>query len=372
MKIGLVCPYDLSAPGGVREHVLALYQEFKKRNHQVKILSPKPKKTIANDNFIFLGHSIRFPSGTGSWGRVSLFLNGEKVKKILKRERFDLLHFHEPFVPFLSWQILNASPTVNVATFHSVWDEEESFLANFGFLIKPFVRMFEGKFSGLIAVSQAAVDSWQEMFARKMTIIPNGIDLKRFQPGEPQEKKLGEMTKILFVGRLEKRKGLIYLLRALKKIEKDNWRLIIVGGGPRSFVAKAFVVSSGLEKKVEFKDRVSDEELPEIYRQAEIACFPSIGGESFGIVLLEAMASGLSLVCFKNQGYYTVMKNYPLRECLVKPKDVGGLASALKLLINSKSLRKKLGQWGLKEVKKYSWEKVASRVLDYYQSVINY
>lgn len=370
MKIGLVCPYDLFAPGGVREHVLALYQEFKRHGHLVKIISPKTKKS-PNPDFLLLGRSVKFPSTTGSWGRISSYFANKKLEEILNRENFDLLHFHEPLVPFLSWQLLFSSSTVNLATFHSAWEDSISLIANFEFLIKPFAEIFAKKIDGFIAVSSVAQQCWQKFFSQNMVVIPNGIDLTCFHPQvKPFRKYQDKKTNLLFVGRLEKRKGVIYLLRAFEKIKTPSLRLILVGSGTRKIEAEFFVRSHHLEN-VEFVGRVSKTDLPRYYATADICCFPSIGGESFGIVLLEAMASAKPIVCFANPGYQEVLKHYPYREGLVPAKDVDGLEASLRRLMGSKSLRKKLGQWGLKEAQKYSWPKISQQVLAYYQKVLS-
>ena len=368
MKVGLVCPYGIFSPGGVKEHVLALYHELKKKDCQVKIIAPKTKE-INNPDFLLLGRSARIPFPNATWGRISLCFENQKIEKILQKEKFDIIHFHEPTVPFLSWQTLFSSKTLNIATFHSAWESDNSLASNFEFLIKPFVEMFEKKLDGLITVSPASKKCWQKFFKKKMTIIPNGIDLSRFNLKiKPIKKYQDGKINLLFVGRLEKRKGLIYLLQAFAKLKKKDIRLIVIGSGPRKIEAEIFIRSSGLEN-VEFVGRVSDADLAKYYAAADICCFPSIGGESFGIVLLEAMASGKPVACFANPGYKEVLKNYPFQKGLVKPMDVDGLALSLKSLISSKSLRKKLGRWGLEEVKKYSWEKVAEKILKYYNKV---
>ena len=368
MKVGLVCPYDIFSPGGVKEHVFGLSNFFKKKKISVKIIAPRTREIDSSD-FILVGNSFKVPSGTGSWGRISFSLKEGEIEEMLKREKFDLLHFHEPLVPFLSWRILLSSKTVNIATFHSAWEDGISLISNFHFLLSPFARIFGKKLGGLIAVSKIAKKCWQKFFPhRKIVVIPNGIDCERFK-SKRKKKREGEI-RILFVGRIEKRKGLIYLLRALRRIKEEKWHLIVVGNGPRMLEAKAYVFLSGLEERVEFRGRVEEEKLPLIYQEADIACFPSIGGESFGIVLLEAMASSLPIVCFKNPGYQEVLKNYPCRECLVEIRDVESLSSALLGLIRSPRRRLKLGEWGRREVKKYSWEEVGKKVLDYYEKCL--
>ncbi len=365
MKIGLVCPYSLFSPGGVKEHVLALYKEFKELGHSVKIIAPKTKKT-KNPDFLLSGVSAKFPSGTGSWGRVSACFENQEIESMLQKENFDIIHFHEPLVPFLAWQILFSSQAVNIATFHSAWENEISLIGNLEFLIKPFTETFQKRLNGLIVVSTVAKNCWQKFFQKEMSIIPNGIDLFRFNPNlKPIEKYKDGKINILFVGRLEKRKGAIYLLRAFKQLQNKNMRLILVGEGPRKIELKLFIARHNLQD-VEFAGRISDVDLPKYYATADICCFPSIGGESFGIVLLEAMAMAKPIACFSNPGYRNFLTHYPFKKSLVKIKDIEKLGKALEVLGKDSDLREKLSKWGLKEVQKYSWSKVAQQILDYY------
>lgn len=369
MKIGLVCPFDFSLPGGVKNHVLALYQEFKKLGHKVRVIAPYKTGVPQNPDYIYLGKALRFPSGTGSWGALSLELDKEKIEKVLNKEKFDILHFHEPLVPFLSWQILMASSSCNIATFHSFWKDKSFWLANFKPLLRYFAKNFEKKFKGLIVVSEAAKYCWQGFFKSKMKIIPNGIDLNKFKRQKVEGKIKDKEIIILFVGRMEKRKGVLYLIQAFKRVarKRKNLKLVLIGDGPQKIQAKLLVKAFNLEKQVVFFSKVSDKRLINFYHQADICCFPSIGGESFGIVLLEAMAAGKPLVCYANPGYMTVMGNYPFGKGLVKPRSIQGLAKALEVLIEDKALRRKLSQWGKREVKKYAWPKVAREVLGFYR-----
>jgi len=370
MKIGLVCPYDLFSPGGVREHVLSFYRELKKNGHQVKVIAPATRKKAPSD-FLLLGRSMPVPSTTGSWGRLSLCFENKDVKKILDKEKFDIIHFHEPLVPFLSWQILFASKAINVATFCSAWENNVSLASNLETLVKPFAVTFENKINSLIAISHVSKNCWQKFFKKRIKIIPTGIDLSRFNSQvKPLPQYQDNKINILFVGRLESRKGAIYLVRAWEKMDNENRRLIIVGSGPRKMEVELFSKARKLEN-IEFVGRVNDQELPRFFAAADICCFPAIGSESFGIVLLEAMAMGKPVVCFKNPGYKEVLQNYPFKKGLVKVKNVKGLAEALIVLSENGPMRQKLSQWGIKQAKKYSWPKISKEILVYYQNLFS-
>lgn len=371
MRIALVCPYSFTHPGGVKQHILGLYQEFKKQKFYVKILTPRVPKASSLADMVFLGRSARLPSNYASFD-VSLNIPkaSEPIKKVLAKEQFDIIHFHEPVTFFLSWQLLRASRATNIGTFHSAWQGGFS-LNVYRTSIKPFEDFFLSRLDGAIAVSPAARDSWKKFFKRKDgVIIPNGIDLARFKL-ERRKKDQDKKINILFVGRLEPRKGVMDLLRAFQLLAKKDSRvyLTVVGWGPSAYRAKVFVKRHGLKGRVSFAHQVSDKKLLSYYTSADICCFPAIGGESFGVVLLEAMAMGKPLVVYANTGYCWVLRNYPWRKALVPIKNVEKLATSLEVLANDKKLRRSLGKWGLAEVKKYRWEKITRQVLAYYNCI---
>ncbi|TSC54067.1 MAG: phosphatidylinositol alpha-mannosyltransferase [Microgenomates group bacterium LiPW_16] len=373
MRIALVCPYNFSYPGGVQQHVLSLYKEYKKRGLYVKILTPRAKKAHLPKDTIFLGRSVRLPTNITSL-HISLGLPKVSlpIKEVLIKERFDIIHFHEPMTPLLSWQLLRASKAVNIATFHSALQGGFS-LNIYHALVKPFEKFFLPKIGGAIAVSPTAWDTWRKYLEKRNgVIIPNGIDLERFKPGKEKLKSQNKKVEILFVGRLEPRKGIMDLLQAFKILVKKipQVSLRIVGWGPSGYRAKLFVKQHRLGRKVNFAHQVPDNKLPSYYARADICCFPAVGGESFGIVLLEAMAMGKPLVVYANAGYREILKDYPWEKALVPVKNVKKLAATLKILAGDEKLRRRLGKWGIREVKKYRWEKIAQQVLAYYQKIL--
>jgi phosphatidylinositol alpha-mannosyltransferase len=373
VRVGIYCPYSLGEPGGVREHVLGLCREIKRKGIEVKVLAPNTKKKLKGKDFIYLGTSLKTPTLTGSWGRMGAAF-GEKrgeIKEVFKKERFDFLHLHEISVPLLHWQLINAFEGPIVATFHCVFDRN-SVAGQVFISTERILRWFHGeKIKGVIAVSQPAKKTRWEFFGpdRLHTVIPNGIDLKRFKK---RRKRSDREMRILYVGRIEKRKGLTYLLKAFKELAKEfpNLRLWVVGSGPLVLKDKLFVKEKGLSKKVKFFGTVSGQKLIRIYSQVDIFCSPAWANESFGIILLEAMATGLPIVAFANEGYKEVMKDYPWKKALVKPKSIGGLVVSLQELIKDGELRERLGDWGLEEVKQYDWQVIAGKILDFYKKVL--
>jgi phosphatidylinositol alpha-mannosyltransferase len=197
-------------------------------------------------------------------------------------------------------------------------------------------------------------------------IIPNGISLERFNPdNEKIDQFMDGKINILFVGRIEERKGLSYLLHSYKEIRKirSDVRLIIVGEGVLEEECKEFCKSNDLED-VHFEG--GKEDVRSYYTTCDIFCSPAIYGESFGIVLLEAMASGKPVVCYSNIGYKRVLEGTKGESLMVEPKDQSGLTEKLLSLIDNESFRQEMGRWGIEEAKKYSWDVVAKQILDFY------
>lgn len=371
MKVGLVCPYHLRSFGGVQRQVLEWSQRLQELGHGSKILTCGPEIDLGRKDIVFFGNHLLVPANEDT-GTLSIYpWNGRPLKRFLDQENFDILHFHEPFVPFLSWQLLRASKTTNVATFHS-FPEASLVLKVLGrpakALILPSLKEKIKRFSAVSWVAAAFVQD----LAGEVEIIPNAIDLQRLAVKKKIDKFCDGKVNLLYVGRLSKRKGVLYLLRSIKKIKEslDRFRLIIVGTGPEEEEIKEFVENSGLENVV-FVGQVSNEDLPVYYRTADVFCAPAIRGESFGVVLLEAMAAGLPIVAFANAGYQEILRNKPFSDFLVESKDTAGFAWQLKRLITDKNLRRKLGQASLKKAKKYSWEVVGKKILEFYKKAID-
>jgi len=347
MKIGLISFHSFLQPGGVKRHILGLHQEFKKRGIQSKIIAPRrfPLENYGKE-VILLGTS--FPWGvTGTQGDFCINFNPFAIKKVLDEEKFDVLHFHNCGFPS-TLQILEWSKALNILTFHANL-EKSTFVKSFPGFLYIFNKLVQWKIDGVIGVAPLNLKTFKYYKGPK-TVIPNGIDLVEFNPEVPKIKKyLDGKINILFLGRIEERKGLIYLLRALKILNKkhNNLRLIIVGEGPLKGKCQKWVKKNKLENVV-FEKEVNQKEIPSYYKTADIYCSPAIYGESFGIVLIEAMAVGTTVVAFANKGYAGVLKNTKGGEFLARPKDYRTLTKKLEILINNPELRKEMGKWGIK------------------------
>ena len=372
MKIALVSPYDFAYPGGVANHISSLEHQFTRMGHEVRIVAPA-SSTISTfgDRFIPIGTPRPVPS-SGSIARITIspWLSS-RIKAVLDEEKFDIIHLHEPLLPMLCTTVLRLSHTANVGTFHASgarpWYEFGTPLG------KLFLKKWFRKLDGKIAVSKPAMEYISKYFPGYYNIIPNGVDLNHFSPSVSPIDDFGDgKLNILFVGRLEKRKGADFLLDAYKRVKGEipNSRLIIVGPGTR--LRKKYekqVRQNGLDDVV-FVGYVSYDELPRYYRTADIVCSPATGRESFGIVLLEAMAVGKPVVASNIEGYASVV-THGVDGLLVPPKDGEMLAQALISLVTDESLRQQMGAKGRLKASDYSWEHIAQKILKYYIRVLS-
>ncbi|MGD9115826.1 MAG: glycosyltransferase family 4 protein [Dehalococcoidia bacterium] len=371
MKIALVSPYDLAYPGGVANHIFALEREFIKMGHEAIIIAPASQKPPAShDRFICLGKSWPTPS-SGSVARVTLtpWLSAQ-VKPILKREKFDVIHLHEPLCPMLCTTILRLSDSANVGTFHAMDSRGYDIWKPFTMLfLKKWFRRLDGK----IAVSKPAREFINGHFPGEYNIIPNGVDLGHFSPDiAPFEQFLDGKINIVFVSRLEKRKGVDYLLKAYQQVKKEinNCRLILVGPSTRWSCKLVEQIRDAHLNDIVITGFVSQEDLPRYYQTADIVCSPATGRESFGLILLEAMAMGKPIVASNIDGYASVA-THSAEALLVPPKDEHTLAQALITLASDVQLRKEMGARGKIKAAEYGWDRIAQRVMDYYQSVLD-
>jgi phosphatidylinositol alpha-mannosyltransferase len=372
MKIALVSPYDFAFPGGVVNHISALAYYFTKMGHEVKIIAPASKAvTGVGNHFIQIGKPRPVPA-SGSIARITLSLRlASRIKAILAEEEFDIIHLHEPFMPMLCSAVLRFSNTACVGTFHACHGKPSY---NVGWPVTTMMlQRRRRKLDGRIAVSKPAMEYAAKYIPGYYNIIPNGIDVEHFCPeASPIERFKDGKLNLLFVGRLEGRKGLNYLLKAYKRIKQEipASRVIIVGPGTMLRRKYERQVRRDHLEDVTFVGYVSYEELPRYYKTADIFCSPATGRESFGIVLLEAMAVGKPVVASNIEGYASVVTN-GVDGLLVPPRDDKTLARALVSMMTDESLRQQLAARGRATALKYSWERIAQRVLDYYMTVLS-
>lgn len=367
-KIGLVSPYDHSFHGGVADHINNLAAQFRVWGHVVKIIAPCGSGGgVDDEDFIPMGRAVPIPSG-GSIARVSFSVwLKPQIKQMLEREAFDVVHFHEPFAGLISKDVLSlVDPVVSttVGTFHT-YEGTRLYKIGAKRLAMPYFRMLQGR----IAVSKPAYEFISRQFPAEYEIIPNGIQVDDFVGAEQFGHLRGDgKVNLLFVGRLEKRKGLKYLLSAFSRLKWDypSLRLLVVGPGEPDADSLRIISERNL-KDVEFLGRVSDEDKFRYYKSADIFCSPATGKESFGIVLLEAMAAGVPIVATNIEGYSSVIDD-GVEGLLVPPKDDDALAGAIAQVLGDEGLRRGLVAAGDAKVQGYRWERVAGKVMDCYDA----
>ena len=364
VKIALVSPYDYAHPGGVSEHIAHLRAEFLRLDHEVTVIAPRARKggLEVTDGFYGVGRTVSIPAN-GSKVRLTFDVTlYAAVKALMRRERFDVVHLHEPLIPVLPYMVLLNSQATNVATFHAYRATNPWYTA-----FKPYMTFVLTRLDGRIAVSHPAREFVSQYFEGPYDVIPNGIDVDRYGGGiEPLPWAADGIPRILFVGRFdESRKGFKYLLRSLPLVRQQfpRARLVVVGTGqPERFAGliERYGVSG-----VDFVGFVPAAELPRYYASCDVFCAPSIKGESFGLVLLEAMASAKPVVASAIPGYASVITNGH-EGLLVEPRDPQALALALVRLLADRNLRERLGAAGRLAADRYAWPRVAARVLDVY------
>lgn len=365
LKIALVSPYDFASSGGVNSHVRKLAARFRAWGHAVRIVAPcSAPDSVDDTDFTPMGRPVPFPS-RGSIARVSLspWLR-PRVKELLDRARLDVIHLHEPFAGFLTANLISLSQTVNIATFHA-YPGSRLYDVGGKRLAMPYFKKLHGR----IAVSRPARDYISRYFPGEYEIIPNGIQVDDFANAEPMPDLRDGMINLLFLGRLEERKGLKYILAAFSRLKWDwpNLRLIVAGAGQPDQDSFRIMSERNLQDVV-LVGPVSDEEKARYYRSADIYCSPATGGESFGVVLLEAMAAGTPVVASDIEGYSGVITQGK-DGLLTTPKDDEALAGAIDELLRKPDLRAELVSAGRRTAEAHRWEHVAARVLDYYRTV---
>ncbi len=360
--------------GGIAEHIHHLAVELRRRGHIVKILTTKVggrtigclDKVPDEDQVFRIGRGLIIRSNK-SFSRVPVaFRPFARVKRFFNQERFDIIHLHGSLAPTLPLVALRVSKAINVFTFHATHDKSIGY-ALCRSLLLPYFRTIHG----LIAVSETARASTAKYFPGDYRVIPNGVDINFFRPDvKPIPELNNSRPKILFLGRFEPRKGLKYLLMALPEIVQEipDVQLVIVGTGILGYAYKSYLDKT-LEKNVYWAGLIPSELRPRYYRSCDLFCSPAIGYESFGIVLLEAMATATPVVASDIVGYRTVITSGK-EGFLVPPRDPSALARAIIKILKERDLARQLGENGRRRALEFSWESIAQKIEAFYQELI--
>ena len=364
MKIAQVCPYDFSRPGGVKSHIISLSKYLTKLGHQVKIIAPNINGKLIDTPNVYLFGKNRSLNLGGTKIDLNLALKDEKVslKKFLKEEGFDIIHYHTIWNPLLPYQVLKYGRAKHVATFHDT--PKNKFVGDW---IMPLVARWIFPFlNEIISVSKSQAKFINRLSKRAIHIIPNGIDLELVSKYEGSTEQSG-FFQLFFLGRLEPRKGVFQTLEAYRilKLKYPKCKLIIAGDGDQREAVEKFIKDYSLAD-VELWGFVDEETKYQLLKSSDVYVASALFGESFGVVLLEAMAMGTSIAGFANEGYKNVLTEEMLSH-FSEPGDVSGLARNIEKLILSEK-RKRLATHGLAEVKKYDWKVITKAIEEVYES----
>jgi phosphatidylinositol alpha-mannosyltransferase len=367
MNIGIVCPYEWTVPGGVGNHVRARAEELRRAGHRVDVLAPA-ERPVAEPGFVGLGGSVGVPYN-GSVARIAFGPRTlHRVRRAVARGGYDLLHVHEPLSPSAGLLATVQSGQVPVVgTFHANLERSLALEA-----AAPLLRRVYDRLGARIAVSASARDTWQRRFGGTMAVVPNGVAPEFFASPKPLDGWKQDSPTVLFVGRLEPRKGLEYLVRAFLRLKPafPRLRLLVVGRDDRGQQGKAMaMVPPRLRPDLVFVGSVPQADLPSWYASADVFCAPSLGGESFGIVLAEAMAVGLPVVCSDIGGYRDVVRD-GADGLLVPPRDPAALAAALAGLLDNPARLAAMGEAAAAAARRYAWEVVAGQVAEVYRTAL--
>jgi phosphatidylinositol alpha-mannosyltransferase len=365
VRVGLVCPYTWEVPGGVQQHIRDLAEALTGLGHEVSVISPADDDTPLPDYVVSAGRAVPVPYN-GSVARLAFgFLSASRVRRWVKEGAFDVLHVHEPAAPSLSLLACWVADGPIVATVHTAMPRSRVMHASY-----PVLRTALEKVNGWIAVSEAARTTMVERTGGDAVLIPNGVTVRRYEKASPLPGWPGEGGALGFLGRMdEPRKGLDVLLRAFETLggQRPGLRLLIAGPGDREDVIEK--VPASLRERVILLGQVSEDDKARVYHSVDVFCAPNTGGESFGIVLAEAMAAGAPIAASDLDAFRQVLRGGRAGE-LFETGDPDALAVAAGRLLDDQQRRALLSAAASEAVRAYDWPVVARDVVQVYEAVV--
>jgi len=369
MKIGFVLDDRLDKPDGVQQYIKLLGSWLQKQGNEVHYLvGNSPGASQKNVHNLGRTVGVRFNKNRMA---IPLPASGSKIKSLLKKEHFDVLHVQMPYSPLLAGKVIKhaTKDTAVVGTFHILPHDK---LSKFGTkALGVLLHNNKKRFDGFISVSSAARVFAKSHFGISSTVLPNVVDLDKYQKGSAL-KNLNDKKNILFLGRFVERKGAHYLLNAYQELIKnievaDVPRLIMCGDGPDMIKLKKMATEvTAVKGEIVFTGFLNEHEKADYLASADVAVFPSTGGESFGIVLIEAMAAGSKVVLGgDNDGYKTVLGDQPFS--LIHPQDTAMFSQRLNQLLFDKEFALTLGNKQKESVKQYDIKVVGLKIVDFYK-----
>ncbi|MHC5905413.1 glycosyltransferase family 4 protein [Streptomyces sp. S6] len=362
MRIGIVCPYSWDVPGGVQFHIRDLAEYFIRLGHEVSVLAPADDDTPLPPYVVSAGRAVPVPYN-GSVARLNFgFLSAARVRRWLHDGAFDVVHIHEPTSPSLGLLTCWAAQGPMVATFHTSNPRSRAMIAAYSILQAALEKI-----SARIAVSEYARRTLVEHLGGDAVVIPNGVDVDFFARAEPRPEWQGET--LGFIGRIdEPRKGLPVLVKALPRIfaERPEARLLIAGRGDEEEAVAG--LPAELRSRVEFLGMVSDEDKARLLRSIDLYIAPNTGGESFGIILVEAMSAGAPVLAADLDAFAQVLDQGGAGE-LFTNEDADALAEAAVRLLGDPARRAELRERGSAHVRRFDWSTVGADILSVYETV---
>ncbi len=378
MRIGLVCPYSWDVPGGVQFHIRDLAEYFIGLGHEVSVLAPADDDTPLPPYVVSAGRAVPVPYN-GSVARLNFgFLSAARVRRWLHDNAFDVIHIHEPTSPSLGLLTCWAAQGPIVATFHTSNPRSRAMIAAYAILQAALEKI-----SARIAVSEYARRTLVEHLGGDAVVIPNGVDVDFFAKAQPNPdwqsqgaggsveggggRRAGET--IGFIGRIdEPRKGLPVLMRALPKIlaARPRTRLLVAGRGDEKEAVES--LPAELRARVEFLGMISDEDKARFLRSVDLYVAPNTGGESFGIILVEAMSAGAPVLASDLDAFAQVLDQGAAGE-LFANEDADALAEAAVRLLEDPRRRAELRERGSAHVRRFDWSTVGADILSVYETV---
>jgi phosphatidylinositol alpha-mannosyltransferase len=371
-KIAFVLDDSLDKPDGVQQYVLTVGRYLAAQGHDVHYLVGETKRTdIPNVHSLSRNINVRFNQNRMS---IPLPVSKRKIHELLISEEFDIIHVQVPYSPMLGARVVRGASKLTgvVGTFHIAPHSRVVYAANW--LLRQLLGGSLNRFDEMISVSTVAQDFAWETFGVESSIIPNTLDLSTYYDAKPFPQYVHVPT-IVFMGRLVERKGCRYLLQAVRRLRDQNnlpspCKIIICGGGPLEAELKKYTAQHQLDDMVEFTGFVAEADKPRYLASGDVVVYPSTGGESFGIVLLEGMAASRGAVLAgDNPGYASVMGERP--EVLFNPKDEQQFALKLGKYLHDKSLREAARAWQQQFVPKFDVPNVADEIVVIYTQALH-
>ncbi|MDQ3954577.1 MAG: glycosyltransferase family 4 protein [Actinomycetota bacterium] len=360
MRIALACPYEWSRPGGVQNHIRSLACALIERDHEIVVLAPGSQSTRRDGrgfDVVTLGRTLPVPAN-GSVAPISLSPRlVARARSVLHDVGTEVVHAHEPLVPSVSLATVVASSVPIVGTFHA------SARSSLGYRVAaPVLARALGKIAVRTVVSDQARALVSRYFPGDYTLTFNGVDFDRFASAAPAD--FGERPTILFLGRLEKRKGLEVLIQAVARLADLRPRLVVAGTGPKERAMRKLAHRLNIDSR--WVGHLDDDGVTRAFKAADVYCAPNLGGESFGIVLLESMAAGTPVVASSLEAFESVTGGAAR---LVTPGDAAALGAALRKMLTNPEERTRLAAAGVRRAQVFDWGRLVPGVEAIYISV---